>query len=1108
MRTAKRFRLFGIQQLCFSLTAKGALVVLLMSLFVIVTQAAPIAYTYDSLNRLTKADYGGGLVITYTYDAAGNRLTYSDVDTTPYVDTKVVVWGNNDFGETNVPANLNNVVAVAAGDDHSLALRADGTVVAWGGNYFTQTNVPFGLSNVVAVAAGSFHSLALRADGTVVAWGRNDLNGATVPVGLSNVVAIAGGGTHSLALRADGTVVAFGQIPNISTGGYIPVTVPPTLSNVVAVSAGYAHSLALRADGTVVAWGDNYFGQTNVPAGLSNVVAVAAGLFHSLALRADGTVVKWGNDYLAGEPIFLAGLSNVVAVAAGQQINLALRADGTAVLWGNTAYLPPAYTSGLVVSSNVVAVATGGTHIIALLGNCAPFVKSKLIAQTVLAGSSATFSATPSGSPPFSYQWQMNGTNIPGATVASLTLTNVLANQVGSYSVIVSNRFGISYSDSATLNTVPFVINNQPQSQRAVLSGNTSLNVQCDSILPLSYQWRLKGTNIFGATSPTLVLTNITFSQAGGYTVVVSNSAGFAISTKAALTVDSIAVWGYGQFVQTNVPAGLSNVVSVAAGDYHLLALRGDGTVVAWGYNGYGEANVPAGLNNVVAVAAGGEKSVALRSNGTVVVWGDNNYNQTIVPAGLSNVVAVAAGYEHVLALRVDGSVVAWGNNQSGESSVPSGLNNVVAIAAGRSHSLALRADGTVIGWGVYENGITGVPSGLNNVVTIVAGWLHSLAFHAEGTVVTWGADPYVNGLLLTVPAGLSNVVAASSTGYEDVALRADGTLFAWGDPYSITNAPVPTLGLSVGGIASGGGGHVAALALGPPFITSRLADRSGSVGWPVYFRVEAIGAAPLRYQWRRNGVDLPGKTNAVLQWTSFSVSDAGDYSVIVSNNLGVATIPSAKLSVNFVAVQAALDNTLPWSSATTAQGWFAQTSETHDGVDAAQSGAIGDNQFSWLDSSVAGPGTLTFWWKVSSEPDYDYLEFYLDGVLQPGAISGEVPWQKRTNSIPAGSHTLRWRYVKDISDSFGQDAGWLDEVHFTTPFITTIFSGGPTVTNGVFSMRLTGSTGANVVLERSFNLTTWTPVQTNTLSAGGLNLAVPIGTNQQQFFRARITSQ
>src|SRR5882724_5919230 len=79
-------------------------------------------------------------------------------------------WGG-DGAFTNVPGGLGNIVAVAAGDSHALALTSEGTVVAWGDNSSNQTNVPSGLSNVVAIAAGGAHSLALKADGTVTAWG-------------------------------------------------------------------------------------------------------------------------------------------------------------------------------------------------------------------------------------------------------------------------------------------------------------------------------------------------------------------------------------------------------------------------------------------------------------------------------------------------------------------------------------------------------------------------------------------------------------------------------------------------------------------------------------------------------------------------------------------------------------------------------------------------------------------------------------------------------------------------------------------------------------------------------------------------------------------------
>jgi len=97
-------------------------------------------------------------------------------------------------------------VAIAAGAYHSVVLKSDGTVFAWGNNNWGQTNVPAGLSSVVAIAAGGYHSLALKADGTVVAWGFNGWGQTNVPAGLSNVVAIAAAGdlehgSWSLAIK-------------------------------------------------------------------------------------------------------------------------------------------------------------------------------------------------------------------------------------------------------------------------------------------------------------------------------------------------------------------------------------------------------------------------------------------------------------------------------------------------------------------------------------------------------------------------------------------------------------------------------------------------------------------------------------------------------------------------------------------------------------------------------------------------------------------------------------------------------------------------------------------------------------------------------------------
>ena len=247
-----------------------------------------------------------------------------------------------------------------------------------------------------------------------------------------------------------------------------------------------------------------------------------------------------------------------------------------------------------------------------------------------------------------------------------------------------------------------------------------------------------------------------------------------------------VVAWGTGSFGVTNVPEDLGPVAAVAAGMYHSMALKADGTVVAWGGAGtdYQEAGVvPPGLSNVVAISAGAALSIALKANSTVVSWGIG----ADVPSGLNDVIAISAGGYHGLALRRNGTVVGWGQN-GGQTSPPDDLTNAVAIAAGGHHSLALRADGTVVGFGYNGSGETVPPAGLSNVVAIAAGESHSLALRADGTVVAWGWN-YFNET--NVPAGLSNVVAIAAGDFHNLALCSDGSVAAWGrGDYGQTNLP------------------------------------------------------------------------------------------------------------------------------------------------------------------------------------------------------------------------------------------------------------------------------------------------------------------------------
>jgi hypothetical protein len=137
-----------------------------------------------------------------------------------------------------------------------------------------------------------------------------------------------------------------------------------------------------------------------------------------------------------------------MAIGAGGGHNLGLRSNGTIVAWGSNSKGQTNIPPGL---SNVLAVAGGYQHSLALRGSGVPFFVAQPADVTVAAGSQATFSVVASGFAPMTYQWQFNGSNLPGQTGPTLNLSNVQPGQAGSYRVIVTTPGGSATSQPATL---------------------------------------------------------------------------------------------------------------------------------------------------------------------------------------------------------------------------------------------------------------------------------------------------------------------------------------------------------------------------------------------------------------------------------------------------------------------------------------------------------------------------------------------------------------------------------------------------------------------------------------------------------------------------------
>ncbi len=109
---------------------------------------------------------------------------------------------------------------------------------------------------------------------------------------------------------------------------------------------------------------------------------------------------------------------------------------------------------------------------------------------------------------------------------------------------------------------------------------------------------------------------------------------------------------------------------------------------------------------------------------------------------------------------------------------------------------------------------------------------------------------------------------------------------------------------------------------------------------------------------------------------------------------------------------------------------WYPSTGTVHGGVRAARAGGITDNQTTWM-TRVAQGGAMSFWYRVSAEANYDYFNFYVDGVRKLH-VSGYPPWTKYSETLSPGPHLLKWEYTKDAGVSGGSDTVWIDDLEMT----------------------------------------------------------------------------
>jgi hypothetical protein len=529
-----------------------------------------------------------------------------------------------------------------------------------------------------------------------------------------------------------------------------------------------------------------------------------------------------------------------------------------------------------------------------------PTITTQPVSQTVTAGQTATFGVLAGGTSPLSYQWQKNGVNIAGATLASYTTPVTATTDSGStFDVKVSNTAGSVTSSAATLTVSAAVvaptITTQPASQTVTAGQAATFGVVAGGTAPLSYQWQKNGVNIAGATLASYT-TPVTATTDSGSTfdVVVSNTAGSVTSSAATLTVNAAVV---GPTITTQpasqtVTAGQTATFGVVAGGTAPLSYQ-------WQKNGVNiaGATLASYTTPVTATTDSGSTFRVVVSNTAGSVT-SNAATLTVSAAVVAPTITTQPASQTVTA----GQAATFGVVAGG--TVPLSYQwqkNGVNIAGATAASYTTPATATPDSGSTFKV----VVSNTAGTVTSVAATLTVNAAAVAPSITTQPASQTLTAgqtATFTVVAGgtapLSyqwqkngvNLVGATAASYTTPATTTtdSGSTFAVVVSNTAGTATSARATLTV---------NAAAVA---PTITTQPASQTVTAGQTATFTVVAGGTAPLSYQWQKNGANIAGATAANYTTPATATSDSGStFRVVVNNTAGTVTSAAASLTVN-----------------------------------------------------------------------------------------------------------------------------------------------------------------------------------------------------------------
>ena len=786
----------------------------------------------------------------------------------PLADGTVIAWGSNAFGAAIVPSDLTNVVEIAAGVGFSLALRTDGTVVKWGQGSSPSYNFPSGgvvATGAVGVRASGDAGLVLLADGSVstVNQSRYDYYGASRFGDKLVELDVRGRGGYPYYSPFDSQSWAVG----LTRSGYVVGSDGRTLSSgpgFVAVAASQSSPSPFYSDNATGGWAIDRAGRVSefgfnrynsaVTAtvrgevtGAERIIGRTLGIVavgsnrEAPGVNAQLVVDPYGPPYpfeSSGSPVIPAWLTAVNDIAVGETYGLAVRgleerstiisapaADGrvgepfqyriraSAPATGFQTVMVPAGLTLDVVSGVISGTPTAAGTFNALVVVDSAAGRSRRVVSFKFTGASDLAGVT------LSRNEVADGLPLGGAVGDLMTVRSAGGAADATYRLVAglgsadNSRFKI---DGARLIAgAEMDFETRPELSVRV-AATTAGGETIEEVFPIhviagtddddDHDGLTEAEELVLGTDP---LNRDSDGDGAGDGFEVARGTLPKVGTSRPRNY--VAAWGANTHGQCDVPFDLGDVIAVAAGEYHTLAVRTDGTVAAWGQNTSGQTEVPTGLRDVVAVAAGQAHSLALRANGTVAAWGNSSSGVNTVPEGLADVTAIAAGDSFNLALKSDGTVAVWGTTSYDLDEMPAGAVGVVAIAAGDNFALALRADGRVVGWGDDSYGATTPSNGLGALIGIAGGDDFGLGIKPDGTVVSWGDGFHGSGTSsIAFPPDLADTIAVTAGQDHGLAVDVAGKLRIWGRNFDGEANVPPNLGLVK--MADAGYAHVVAL--------------------------------------------------------------------------------------------------------------------------------------------------------------------------------------------------------------------------------------------------------------------------------------------------------